>query len=125
MAVILVADDERSICEAFADFVTAEGHEAVVASNGKEAVDAVNSVAAVSEENSASVTEMVSLKDMVAGAVEQFAAYSEQNSAASEQVSASIDSARDQAGHIAEGSREVDGSLQELQSGLGRLKRLT
>ncbi len=41
MAVVLVADDERSICEAFADFVTAEGHEAVVASNGKEAVDAV------------------------------------------------------------------------------------
>ena len=41
MARVLVADDERGICEAFADFLTAEGHEPVIASNGKEAVEAV------------------------------------------------------------------------------------
>jgi DNA-binding NtrC family response regulator len=41
MARILVADDERGICDAFADFLAAEGHEAVVVSNGPDAVRAV------------------------------------------------------------------------------------
>jgi DNA-binding NtrC family response regulator len=38
MSRILVADDERGICEAFTAFLTGEGHEPLVASNGKEAV---------------------------------------------------------------------------------------
>jgi DNA-binding NtrC family response regulator len=38
MARILVADDERSICEAFRALLTAEGHEVVVAFNGREAL---------------------------------------------------------------------------------------
>jgi DNA-binding NtrC family response regulator len=41
MARILVADDERGICDAFADFLEAEGHEPIVVSNGREAVRAV------------------------------------------------------------------------------------
>ncbi len=41
MAKVLVADDESGICEAFAEFLAAEGHEAIIASNGAEAVDAV------------------------------------------------------------------------------------
>ncbi len=41
MSRILVADDERGICEAFADFLTGEGHEPLLASNGKEAVQLV------------------------------------------------------------------------------------
>ncbi|WP_405234314.1 sigma-54-dependent transcriptional regulator [Lentisalinibacter salinarum] len=38
MARILVADDERSICEAFSAFLEAEGHEALLASSGEEAI---------------------------------------------------------------------------------------
>jgi DNA-binding NtrC family response regulator len=38
MARILVADDEPSICEAFAALLAAEGHETLTASNGREAV---------------------------------------------------------------------------------------
>ncbi len=38
MARILVADDERSICEAFSAFLSGEGHEPVLASSGEEAV---------------------------------------------------------------------------------------
>jgi len=38
MSKILVADDERGICEAFAAFLAGEGHESLLASNGKEAV---------------------------------------------------------------------------------------
>lgn len=38
---ILVADDERGICDAFSAFLTAEGHEALIASNGKQAVEIV------------------------------------------------------------------------------------
>ena len=41
MAKILVADDERSICQAFVEFLRAEGHEPLVAANGAEAVDIV------------------------------------------------------------------------------------
>ncbi len=41
MARVLVADDEQSICEAFSDFLTDEGHEALLASSGPEAVSAV------------------------------------------------------------------------------------
>ena len=43
MARILVADDEPSICEAFAAVLAAEGHEALIASNGRDAVDLVRS----------------------------------------------------------------------------------
>ena len=39
MARILVADDEPSICEAFAAVLATEGHEALIASNGRDAVD--------------------------------------------------------------------------------------
>lgn len=38
MATVLVADDERSICEAFSAFLRDEGHEPLLASNGNEAV---------------------------------------------------------------------------------------
>ena len=38
MAKVLVADDERGICEAFAAFLSNEGHEALIASNGADAV---------------------------------------------------------------------------------------
>jgi DNA-binding NtrC family response regulator len=38
MARVLIADDERSICEAFAAFLEAEGHEALLASSGEDAV---------------------------------------------------------------------------------------
>jgi DNA-binding NtrC family response regulator len=38
MARVLVADDERSICEAFSSLLAAEGHEALVASSGTEAL---------------------------------------------------------------------------------------
>jgi two-component system response regulator AtoC len=41
MSRILVADDERGICDAFAAFLTAEGHDPIVVSNGKLAVEAV------------------------------------------------------------------------------------
>ncbi|MDH3748013.1 MAG: sigma-54 dependent transcriptional regulator [Gammaproteobacteria bacterium] len=41
MARVLVADDERSICEAFSTLLSDEGHEAVVASSGPEAVSLV------------------------------------------------------------------------------------
>ncbi len=41
MAKILVADDERGICEAFSVFLTDEGHEPVLASNGPAAVQIV------------------------------------------------------------------------------------
>ena len=41
MSRILVADDERGICDAFAAFLTAEGHEPIIVSNGKLAVQAV------------------------------------------------------------------------------------
>jgi DNA-binding NtrC family response regulator len=43
MARILVADDEPSICEAFAAVLAAEGHEALIASNGRDAVELVRS----------------------------------------------------------------------------------
>jgi len=38
MSKILIADDERSICEAFAEFLTQEGHTPLIASSGEEAV---------------------------------------------------------------------------------------
>ncbi len=38
MAKVLVADDERGICDAFATFLSAEGHEPLLASSGPEAV---------------------------------------------------------------------------------------
>jgi len=38
MAKILIADDERAICEAFADFLKREGHTALIASSGEEAI---------------------------------------------------------------------------------------
>lgn len=38
MSKVLVADDERGICDAFAAFLKSEGHEALLASNGKDAV---------------------------------------------------------------------------------------
>ena len=41
MAKILIADDERSICEAFAALITAEGHTPLIASNGDEAIERV------------------------------------------------------------------------------------
>lgn len=41
MATILVADDERGICEAFSAFLRDEGHQPLLASSGKEAVEMV------------------------------------------------------------------------------------
>jgi DNA-binding NtrC family response regulator len=41
MARVLVADDEHGICDAFADFLAAEGHDPLVVSNGRDALDAV------------------------------------------------------------------------------------
>jgi DNA-binding NtrC family response regulator len=38
MAKILVADDERSICDAFSALLAAEGHTALIAANGQEAL---------------------------------------------------------------------------------------
>jgi len=38
VARVLIADDERGICEAFSAFLEAEGHEALLASNGEEAI---------------------------------------------------------------------------------------
>ena len=38
MAKVLVADDERGICDAFSTFLTEEGHEPLLASSGPEAV---------------------------------------------------------------------------------------
>lgn len=38
MARILIADDERGICEAFADFLKLEGHTPLIASSGEEAL---------------------------------------------------------------------------------------
>jgi DNA-binding NtrC family response regulator len=43
MARILVADDEPSICEAFAALLAADGHAALTASNGRDAVQLVRS----------------------------------------------------------------------------------
>src|SRR5689334_5331018 len=43
MAKVLVADDERSICEAFGLLLEAEGHTALVASTGEEAMRLVSS----------------------------------------------------------------------------------
>ena len=43
MARILVADDEPSICEAFAALLAAEGHQSLTAANGREAVQLVRS----------------------------------------------------------------------------------
>ena len=43
MAKILVADDERGICDAFSSFLSDEGHEPLVASNGPAAVALVRS----------------------------------------------------------------------------------
>lgn len=41
MAKVLVADDERGICDAFAEFLNTEGHEPIIVSNGRDAVEAV------------------------------------------------------------------------------------
>lgn len=41
MSRVLVADDERGICDAFAEFLRADGHSPVICSNGKEAMQAV------------------------------------------------------------------------------------
>jgi DNA-binding NtrC family response regulator len=41
MSRILVADDERGICDAFGAFLTGEGHEPLLVSNGKQAVAVV------------------------------------------------------------------------------------
>jgi len=41
MSRVLVADDERGICDAFADFLTADGHTPVICSNGKDATQAI------------------------------------------------------------------------------------
>ena len=41
MAKVLVADDERSICEAFAALIAAEGQQPLIAANGLEALDIV------------------------------------------------------------------------------------
>ncbi len=41
MSRVLVADDERGICDAFAAFLIADGHTPVICANGKEAVQAV------------------------------------------------------------------------------------
>jgi nitrogen regulation protein NR(I) len=41
MATVLIADDERAICQAFSQLLRAEGHHPVVASTGKEALAAV------------------------------------------------------------------------------------
>jgi len=41
MSRILVADDERGICDAFAEFLTADGHTPVICANGNEATQAV------------------------------------------------------------------------------------
>lgn len=38
MSKILIADDERTICEAFSRMVEMEGHQALIASNGKQAL---------------------------------------------------------------------------------------
>jgi len=41
MARVLVADDERGICQAFTEFLSGEGHEPIIASSGPEAVKLV------------------------------------------------------------------------------------
>jgi len=41
MSRILIADDERTICEAFSRMIEMEGHEALIASNGKHALDII------------------------------------------------------------------------------------
>ena len=41
MSKVLVADDEYGICEAFSAFLSAEGHEPLIASNGREALQLV------------------------------------------------------------------------------------
>lgn len=43
MADILVADDEHSICQAFAEILRAEGHNAIIVSSGREAIDRIES----------------------------------------------------------------------------------
>src|SRR5947208_3344612 len=45
MARVLVADDEKSICDAFALLLEGEGHAAVVASTGEEALRIVRTAA--------------------------------------------------------------------------------
>ena len=39
MSKVLIADDERSICQAFAQFLRLEGHTPLIASNGREALE--------------------------------------------------------------------------------------
>jgi nitrogen regulation protein NR(I) len=39
MAKVLIADDEHSICQAFSQFITMEGHEAIIASSGEQALE--------------------------------------------------------------------------------------
>ncbi len=41
MSKILIADDERAICDAFSRLFEMEGHEALIASNGKEALQVI------------------------------------------------------------------------------------
>ncbi len=41
MSKVLIADDERSICEAFSDVLRREGHTPLVASNGAEALEVI------------------------------------------------------------------------------------
>jgi len=41
MATVLIADDERAICEAFSEMLRAEGHSPIVASSGEEALEKV------------------------------------------------------------------------------------
>ena len=43
MARVLVADDEHGICQAFAELLQREGHEAILASSGSEALQLVGS----------------------------------------------------------------------------------
>ena len=38
MSKVLIADDERTICEAFSRMVEMEGHQPLIASNGKQAL---------------------------------------------------------------------------------------
>jgi len=41
MSKVLIADDERSICDAFAQFLRLEGHTPLIAANGREALELV------------------------------------------------------------------------------------
>ena len=42
MAKVLIADDEKAICDAFGDLLTADGHAAITASNGDDALKMVD-----------------------------------------------------------------------------------